>query len=158
MALLPIGPCRAIGPVAAGVSYPVYNAFITNVAFTVGAAMYFRYSVMKMVAMTRAKVIVTMLLSYVLPVCMITPTLSRKDYEYVMSVVLAEYPEIASYGPFGGVITTHIGYKKNTLILIIGSFVLPALIFYWRRLIVRRLDTIRSSLSEKTFTSSRMLV
>ncbi|PIO59622.1 hypothetical protein TELCIR_18911, partial [Teladorsagia circumcincta] len=70
MALLPIGPCRSMGPVTAGVAYSVYNAFLVNLGFAVGAAMYFRYCVMKMATMTRTKVIFSVLISYIIPVCM----------------------------------------------------------------------------------------
>nr|CDJ84146.1 7TM GPCR domain containing protein [Haemonchus contortus] len=70
MALLPIGPCRALGPAAAVVSYTIYNAFMVNIGFTVGAAMYFRYSAINMVDTTRTKVILSILLSYVIPVSM----------------------------------------------------------------------------------------
>ncbi|KAK6014419.1 hypothetical protein OSTOST_20197, partial [Ostertagia ostertagi] len=75
LALLPIGPCRSMGPVTAGVAYSVYNAFL------------------------------------------VTPTVSQKEYDYVMSVILAADPDTANYGEFGGTIITHISYKKNTLIL-----------------------------------------
>ncbi|XGW14469.1 hypothetical protein V3C99_000631 [Haemonchus contortus] len=89
---------------------------------------------------------------------MITPTVSRREYAYVMSVVVAEYPDTADYGPFGGTITTLLTYKKNTLILILGVVLLPALIFYWRCLIIRRLDKLKNSLSEKTLLCTKVLV
>ncbi|KHJ93809.1 7TM chemoreceptor [Oesophagostomum dentatum] len=146
LALLPAGPLRYLGPTVCYVAYNVINALNLNVGISVFHSMYFRYRLIKATELSSRE---------------LTPYTSPFHFDVVMEAAIRTHPEynLRKYGPFGGFKSTNDPlFIINTMILCIGSFVLPAVIFYWKRLILKSLNSSGATLTEKTRHNSRTLL
>ncbi|EPB74769.1 hypothetical protein ANCCEY_06134 [Ancylostoma ceylanicum] len=77
----------------------------------------------------------------------------------VMEVTEEQYPEynLSAYGDYGGYTIGNVVFIKNTVILCLGSYVLPAIILYWRYKILKRLRDKNNGYSVKTKRQTRLL-
>lgn len=89
----------------------------------------------------------------------LTPNTSQEQNMLVMEVIEDQYPEynFSRYGDYGGYLMGNVFYIKNTLILCLGSYLLPAITLYWRYRILKRLNDKSFGYSMKTMKQTRLL-
>ncbi|VDO60270.1 unnamed protein product [Heligmosomoides polygyrus] len=146
LALLPVGPCRQFGPALCFIVYNIGNAFALNVALSVFHSMYFRYRLIQTSQLSQSQIWRNLMITAILPLILFSSTNFRHPIDN----------RHFRYGDFGGFqSTTDTIFLFNTLILFVAAVSLPVVIFYWRYLILKTINTSERTHSEKTKHNSK---